>query len=731
MVKTIDITVFSDGGVSPDSIIDAGVQGDDKTTALNVTVDSEFIPEKSANETLKVYAECVNGAGEYYVSDFLDFTDNTINFPLPIEITRGGGMASLHFVFSVLNASNVQQCASICRQIKLKFEDSAQFYQSEYLDTMAEALANVYKYREQIEQTQTDIDDLQSQFNRLDSNTLDAVERLCADDDKLQSQIDTAKSDIAALKTTDEDLQAQINSLSSVDMSQIQQQLEVLGDASKITRTYINMAKAVAAGLRKGEVFKTLGFSKVGDGGAGVYYITDNKWGDNNNPCYLPYSEGLYARYIYKQKANVMALGAANNNSTDCSDIINRFFNSDGTVNHTLYFPKGTYRCENPISYAPKTASGTTNTSRHINIEGCRPSRSARAYMYTSDGVQKPTVESLSILYFPIADKTEGFTAIDLDCTYAHIKNIHILSDSGEFEILENDGKKWGYRPVDENGNPLPYNPLQYTAKLENVNGLDGSKLTRFCLDGVGITGFSGYGTTCNKQCDFKDVYVQACGVGMKQTSSDAMLYDCYVTGCNVGIQCSDGVLFAYNIFIDQIVTHAIKGTEIGQTSLNISGCIDHIGYSAIYLNKSYDNKIDVRMGRCGMYYGGVALENIPNNFEELSKASNISIQNLSHGTFHLSTYLRDITDDDNDICALPVYLLNGGTWRNASVFGTYPDEYQMLTPIMSGDSNISVYTSSGHYVTYNVGDTVGLVNINDKITDLTARIETLENSAS
>ena len=731
MVKTIDITVFSNGGVSPDSIIDAGVQGDDKTTALNVTVDSEFIPEMSADETLKVYAECVNGAGEYYVSDFLDFTDNTINFPLPIEITRGGGMASLHFVFSVLNASNVQQCAIICRQIKLKFEDSAQFYQSEYLDTMAEALANVYKYRGQIEQTQTDIDNLRSQINRLDSNTLDAVERLSADDDKLQAQIDTANTDISALKTTDEDLQAQINSMSSVDMSQVQQQLEVLGDASKITRTYNNMTVAVGAGLRKGEVFQTLGFSKVGDGGAGVYYITDTTWGDDNNPCYLPYGEGLYARYIYKQKANVMALGAKNDNSTDCSDIINRFFNSEGTVNHTLYFPKGTYRCENPISYAPKTASGTTNTSRHINIEGCRPSRSARAYMYTSDGVQKPTVTSLSILYFPIADKTEGFTAIDLDCTYAHIKNIHILSDSGEFEILENDGKKWDYRPVDEDGNPLPYNPLQYTAKLENVNGIDGSKLTRFCLDGVGITGFSGYGTTCNKQCDFKDVYVQACGVGIKQTSSDAMLYDCYVTGCNVGIQCSDGVLFAYNIFIDQIVTHAIKGTEIGQTSLNISGCIDHIGYSAIYLNRSYDNKVDVRMGRCGMYYGGVALENIPNNFEELSKASNISIQNLSHGTFHLSTYLRDITDDDNDICALPVYLLNGGTWRNASVFGTYPDEYQMLTPIMSGDSNISVYTSSGHYATYNVGDTVGLVNINDKITDLTARIEALENSAS
>ena len=220
MVKTIDITVFSNGGVSPDSIIDAGVQGDDKTTALNVTVDSEFIPEKSANETLKVYAECVNGAGEYYVSDFLDFTDNTINFPLPIEITRGGGMASLNFVFSVLNASNVQQCVIICRQIKLKFEDSAQFYQSEYLDTMAGALANVYKYRGQIEQAQTDIENLQSQIdalggadvsgiqsdienlqsqiNRLDSNTLDAVGRLNADDDNLQSQIDN-KSDATNL----------------------------------------------------------------------------------------------------------------------------------------------------------------------------------------------------------------------------------------------------------------------------------------------------------------------------------------------------------------------------------------------------------------------------------------------------------------------------------------------------------------------------------------------------
>ena len=218
MVKTIDITIFSDG-LSNKNVIDAGVQGDDNTTALNVTVDSGALPTVADGETLKIFAECVNGAGEYYISDFLELNDNTIYFPLPIEITRGGGMASLHFVFSVLSVSNEQLRASVTSEIKLRFEDSVQFYQSEYLDAMSSTLANLYEYRGKFA-------DLQSQIDTIDDVKVPElqtdIETLKTDVSNLQSVDTTVADHIGRLITADENLQSQIDNLGGVDVSELQ-----------------------------------------------------------------------------------------------------------------------------------------------------------------------------------------------------------------------------------------------------------------------------------------------------------------------------------------------------------------------------------------------------------------------------------------------------------------------------------------------------------------------------
>ena len=87
MENVINISILADS-VSPSGAISAGVQGDDKTTVLNVSVDEAVLPTVSDTQSLRVLAEAVNGAGEYYVTEFLEMVDNIITFPLPEVAVR-------------------------------------------------------------------------------------------------------------------------------------------------------------------------------------------------------------------------------------------------------------------------------------------------------------------------------------------------------------------------------------------------------------------------------------------------------------------------------------------------------------------------------------------------------------------------------------------------------------------------------------------------------------------
>ena len=146
MVNVININILAHS-VSPNGVLFAGVQGEDKATLLKVKIDGAILPTVDDGQTLRIFAEAVNGAGEYYVTEFLEIVDNVITFPIPLEITRGGGQATLNFVFAVLDEKGKQVSAKYSSEIRLRFEDSVQFYQSEYLDTMASALAELYRYR--------------------------------------------------------------------------------------------------------------------------------------------------------------------------------------------------------------------------------------------------------------------------------------------------------------------------------------------------------------------------------------------------------------------------------------------------------------------------------------------------------------------------------------------------------------------------------------------------------
>ena len=180
MVNVININILAHS-VSPNGVLFAGVQGEDKATLLKVKIDGAILPTVDDGQTLRIFAEAVNGAGEYYVTEFLEIVDNVITFPIPLEITRGGGQATLNFVFAVLDEKGKQVSAKYSSEIRLRFEDSVQFYQSEYLDTMASALAELYRYRALLADygnSQEQLDELEEQIAKLEAELSGKVDKV-------------------------------------------------------------------------------------------------------------------------------------------------------------------------------------------------------------------------------------------------------------------------------------------------------------------------------------------------------------------------------------------------------------------------------------------------------------------------------------------------------------------------------------------------------------------------
>lgn len=180
MVNVININILAHS-VSPNGVLFAGVQGEDKATLLKVKIDGAILPTVDDGQTLRIFAEAVNGAGEYYVTEFLEIVDNVITFPIPLEITRGGGQATLNFVFAVLDENGKQVSAKYSSEIRLRFEDSVQFYQSEYLDTMASALAELYRYRALLADygnSQEQLDELEEQIAKLEAELSGKVDKV-------------------------------------------------------------------------------------------------------------------------------------------------------------------------------------------------------------------------------------------------------------------------------------------------------------------------------------------------------------------------------------------------------------------------------------------------------------------------------------------------------------------------------------------------------------------------
>ena len=368
------------------------------------------------------------------------------------------------------------------------------------------------------------------------------------------------------------------------------------------------------------------------------------------------------------KKYNAVALGCNNDGSNDCTEIIQNILNKNG--NCIIYFPIGTYNFCRPL-YVRKDQScqivGETfpNDIFYINASGI------------------PVAKNGTVLWFNSNTTNITFINVQEGCVSFRLKEICLYSTNGVFEC-----------DSDVNDRPYePYNPYRYISSVSGQNGLSVIDCTKVEVDRCAIIGFTSYGLRLYLTNVVRDTYIRYCSIGIELASHDVNLYDVYITQCKNGIRASNGhTVFAYNLWIDKCVEYGIY--SFSKLNGIINGLIDHCGYSGIRLDESDSLRLDLRIGRCGMYYAD-SVDGL--DYSELSKSAYIRIGTCKNGEFILSLHSRSIGDNELTNYTLPKIVLAGITWNNVCVYGLNNDsDYDIFSNTFLSGTNITCYTARG-----------------------------------
>ena len=303
-------------------------------------------------------------------------------------------------------------------------------------------------------------------------------------------------------------------------------------------------------------------------------------------------------------------------------------------------------------------------------------------YINTND---IPVAKNGTVLWFNSSKTNISFINVQAGCISFRLKEICLYSKNGLFE-----------RDSDLNDRPYePYNPYRYVSNISGQNGVSVVDCTKVEIDECAIIGFTSCGLALYTTNIVRDTYIRYCGIAIDLKNHDVSLYNTYITQCKGGVRASGGnTIFAYNIWIDQCVEYGVY--KFGKLNGIITGLIDHCGYSGIRLDESDGLRLDLRIGRCGMYYAD-SVEDIKGNSSELGKSAFVKIGTCRHGEFTLSLYERSMGDDEINEYMLPKIVLAGTTWENVCVMGLNAEEnYYIFSDTFSTGTNITCYTSKG-----------------------------------
>lgn len=350
--------------------------------------------------------------------------------------------------------------------------------------------------------------------------------------------------------------------------------------------------------IKEGECVATLGYYEVNDGGSAKYIIRGKQVSDIiDEMLIININDLCVAELIENNEINVKQLGAYGDNNHDDLLVLQTAINNFNVV----YVPYGNYHISDGLT-----------VDKDVIIRG-------------DSKLSIPPLGSF-------INMTKEDTIL-LNCTnnavHVELNSIGITSTSSRITVDANL----------ESRQTEPYNPYHYTETVENCCGVLATKKLK--IVNCYFTGFSGYAVNCNANSIITDVWISHSNVGIRVNGYDPIITRPYITLCKTGIKLVQGQatsLFLYDIWIDQIVEHGIDCASI--TGI-VTGVIDHVGYCGIHATGNARLNLDMRIGRCGMYYAGTDKSLLTN--DQLEYASGLYLTNILNSQIRYTFEYRSI----------------------------------------------------------------------------------------
>ena len=359
-------------------------------------------------------------------------------------------------------------------------------------------------------------------------------------------------------------------------------------------------------------------------------------------------------------RVNVKECGVDSTGSSDVSDIIQGIIDrvdnlqtltSGSKVSYglVLYFPAGKY----------KFSKGITCKATYMKIIG--EGHTCRQFPKGSDWT--------STLMFE-----EGVTNDTLinqgESSSMWIQDISLWSYSGSFAYLDDNHPNVG--------NPCDF--ATFLTTQENVNGIYSTKSLN--MRDVSFSGFSGYCVSLYQNNKVHNCNFNNSNIGIQTRYYDNLIENCFFSTLRCGIYMKTATIFCHDSWFDQIAEYGIYS----ESSINgmIDGNMDHIGYAGIYApGIIYNSCIDMRMQRCGCYYAGYDINDVPD--DELYKACTIYAKKGFHNSIRVNAEYKYEEDGETDSSTIhtgkvPICIVAGtGEWYDNNIVAPVATEIPIM----------------------------------------------------
>lgn len=293
---------------------------------------------------------------------------------------------------------------------------------------------------------------------------------------------------------------------------------------------------------------------------------------------------------------NVVNEGIDNTGTTDVTEQLNVLFKKHPSA--TFYFPEGIYKISDTIT---PYEFGASIIGSFVEPKEKYPNypRYGTIIKYVADGVRTDRV------------------AVDMGPSFGVIKYVNIWCTTNPSSQSDAISIETSNVPVN-GSNAQHFTRVNINPIYKNISGVRTKNICEY----VNVHGFSGAGIIIDAlNITLTNCFVFNCAVGIKITTSDAVIKNCQLRYGVIGI-IYKGFLKVDNCWIDEYSQFGIMQDDSNpakQTLELIGVHFNHIDFNAVRIKGSSNTNLSgfmnftgVEMSRIGCYYAGYTTDNIP-----------------------------------------------------------------------------------------------------------------------